>query len=167
MPDESRTTSLDLCHDRAYVVVWSVKSVCAESLACRLYYIWLCSVKWSAFSQLQPRCVYIDGLVVFLRGKVPYHQRLINLWNIVVYVSPEMFSFPSVLTDALHCWMVRVFTHPIMPIGPEGGGFTASSLPPPHTNLPWFSEDPVSLSLRDFFLSLTWAKHTPVFLRPL
>lgn len=86
VPDESRTTSLDLCHDRAYVVVWGVKSVCAESLACRLYYIWLCSVKWSAFSQLQPRCVYIDGLVVFLRGKVPYHQRLINLWNIVVCV---------------------------------------------------------------------------------
>lgn len=106
-------------------------------------------------------------MVVLLRRKVPYHQRFVNTWNIAVYVSPEMFSFPCVLTDALHCWMVTVFTHPIMPIGPEGGGFTASSLPPPHSNLPWFSEDPVSLSLRYFFLSLTWAKHAPVFLKPL
>lgn len=92
VPEESRTISLDLCHDRAYVVVWGVKSVCAESLACRLYYICRSnlpeSVKWSvfAFSQLLPCCMCIDALVVFLRGKVPYHQRLINPWNIVMCV---------------------------------------------------------------------------------
>lgn len=103
-----------------------------------------------------------------MREKVPYNQRLIDLWILLrVNVSPEMFSFPSVLTDALHCWMVRIFTHPIMPTGPEGGGFTASSRPPPHTNLPRFTEDRVSLSLRYSFLSLTWAKHAPVFWRPL
>lgn len=76
-------------------------------------------------------------IVEFLQGvELP---KVLNPWDIVLLCV-------CALTDALQYWMVGVFTHPVMPTRPEGGGFTASSLPPPHTNLPWIGQNRVSLS---------------------